>query len=823
MCSPQELAELRAELSALVGDCEVLGSALQGGYLRLGKTVRGLGNRLATLDDTSSFGFDLRHDLSFARWCNPRPASIEDVTVDMLPVNMRAAFEIMTDAAALCKEARDDGDANSGCYIDPDYTSHDLEDARELPAIAIGLQAGGLNKDAVERRKVEKERLEAQQVGAAITRLFIWRRPGQIYPAYALFPQGNKLLEDWPTCLAPPQNQLPHLECYTQGCFDDSWFVLAMSSIATHRHLFQQIFASCDYADYGMYAFQFCDVAAGEDPTVPTAAEMQQKMRLKGERRWRTVIIDSHIPMQLQGTDTLVPMFGRTSEETALWLVYVMKAYAKWRGSYSYLHSGDTARVCSELTGGRARTERWNKQRITPESLCVLWWKLVLTTRLGLIAMCADMPNRVDSGNIEQGGEEDGAETQWRDGEQIILSAELPASLTTDYLGVRKEAGLKLIKLRNLYGRPTAGNGGQWDWGPSSTKWKDKRVRQYFSYTRMHECVAWIGCEDFARNYNTLLTVSCWEGAPFVNFASLDACPAGQAACYAHQYLLSLELCNTDELTGAAEDALLAVQAKIGSALYEPPDFRELDLEEGDVPDGPTGRGSEEEKGMKVTVFISTPNMSAMAGTRIIPQRLVCSIFRLQQRRLQAPEQRGSGRVDEEQADEQEERGDRGDSPQPASPEAGESDGNTVRTEYFWPRYNLVESQSEPVKDPCGSLEKTRELELLEQQWSFTVAQPGIYAVAIEQENPLDEIEYCVHVTTEEISPQNPSGLSLRAEFGGTHSDPLVRPDPRSSAGGFASQGSFTMSRSRGPSIGMSETPTEMSPSRQRISTAMSV
>eukprot|EP01065_Artemidia_motanka_P037381 TRINITY_DN4585_c2_g2_i1.p1 TRINITY_DN4585_c2_g2~~TRINITY_DN4585_c2_g2_i1.p1 ORF type:complete len:821 (+),score=276.57 TRINITY_DN4585_c2_g2_i1:76-2538(+) len=812
MCSAQELADLRQELSALVGDCEMLGTALQGGYEKLGKTVRGLGNRLASLDDTSTFGFDTRSDLSITRWEVPRPACWEDVNAASLPPHIRPLWEAMLDAAALCREAREMSDPGGGYYIDTDYTGHELECAQDLPAIAIGIQETQANSQATARRNEELERLQHNRVGDALSRLFIWRRPNQVYPAYGIFPQGNKLLEDWPSCIPQNPDLLPHLELFQQGCFSDGWFVLAVSSIATHRELFQRLFVSCDFTDYGMYAFQFCDVTAGEDPTVPTAAEAQRNGRNVGTltKPWRSVVIDSHIPMQLVEGDALVPTFGRTAEETALWLVYIMKAYAKWRGSYSYLHCGDTARACAELTGGRAKTERWNSDRITPESVCVMWWKLMLCSRLGILAMCAVLPNRVESGNIESNPEEELGETLWGDGEQIILAAELPASQTTEHLGARLDSGLKLIKLRNLRGRPTAGNGGQWDWGPSSAKWKDKRVRQYFSYTRMHECVAWIGITDFVKNYNTLLTVSGWEGAPYVSFSTLEACPPGQAPCHAHQYLLTLELESADMAAMLADDALLAVAAN--AQLYEPPDFRDLDrdeTEQDEVTSPGLPRRDQEEKGCRVTVFLSQPNMQAMDGKAIVRRPVSLHVFRLQQRRLQVPEQRGADLAEDDD-------GEDGDPDSPGQhterqASAEEEGAERKAVEFFWPRYNVVETQPVPVKDPCGSLERSKEYELLEQSCSFVITQPGLYSVAVEQENTRDEIEYCLHVTTEEVSEVNHSGLSWRCEFGGTHSDPLVRPDPRD-RGGFMSQGSFTVSRSRGPSIGISDSMTEVSP-----------
>eukprot|EP00756_Hemistasia_phaeocysticola_P029164 Hpha_TRINITY_DN16212_c1_g2::TRINITY_DN16212_c1_g2_i1::g.13090::m.13090 len=812
MCSAQDLADLRADLSALVGDCELLGGTLQDGYERLGRRVRGLGQRLATLDETSSFGYDLKDDLSITRFEEPRPETFEEVKPDALPPHLRTVYEIMADAAELCRETASQ-DLSGGFYIDTEHTSHELEDAPELPTIAIGLEDKNLNEKSAERRTEEKEKLERNKVDDAIKRLFIWRRPNQIYPAYGIFPQGNKLLDEWPSCIPMPPALLPHLETFTPGPFDDSWLVLAISTIATHRHLFQRLFVSCDFADYGMFAFQFCDVTAGEDPTIPTAAQAQRGASGTGDRRWRSVVIDAHIPLMLE-RETLVPTFGRTGEETALWLVYIMKAYAKWRGSYSYLHSGDTARACAEFTGGRARTELWNPQKITPESVCVMWWKLCLCNRLGLLAICANMPNRVDSGNIETDDDEEFGEKTWTDGEQVVLAAELPASLTTEHLGVRMESGLKLIKLRNLRGKPTSGNGGQWDWGPASAKWKDKRVRQYFSYTRMHECVGWVGIEDFVRHYNTLLTVSCWEGAPYVNFSTLLSSIPGQGPCHAHQYLVSFDLQHADAGVTLSDDALMAV-ASTSKALYDPPDFRTLERDEQDEEDMMSSPGlsrpDQEAKGCRIKVFISQPNLQAMDGKLIARRPILFHVFRLQQRRLQAPEVRGAETAEDSDdgADEPAD-GAKADIPPPIEEEEQETT-KKVLTEYFWPRYNLVELATHPVRDSCGSQEKNREYDALEQSFSFVVTQPGLYSVAIEQENPQDEIEYCFEMQTEEVTVANPSGLIYKCEYGGTHADPLIRPE-LSTASRHASVGSFTVSRSRGQSIGISDTMTETSP-----------
>jgi len=313
------------------------------------------------------------------------------------------------------------------------------------------------------------------------------------------------------------------------------------------------------------------------------------------------------------------------------------------------------------------------------------------------------------------------------------------------------------------------------------------------------------------RHYNTLLTVSCWEGAPYVNFSTLNSSILGQGPCHAHQYLVSLDLQNSGAEVALSEDALMAV-ASSSKTLYEPPDFRTLEQEEEDDEDMMSSPGisrpEQEAKGCRIKIFISQPNLQSMDGKAISRRPILVHVFRLQQRRPQAPEMKGAETAEDtdEGVDEQAEVSPRG-PPVPIE----ELETTRKLTEYFWPRYNLVELCTHPVRDPCGSQEKNKEYDLLEQSFSFVVTQPGLYSVAIEQENPQDEIEYCFQMQTEEVSASNPSGLIYKCDYGGTHYDPLIRPD-LSSSNRHTSVGSFTASRSRGQSIGISDTMTETSP-----------
>jgi len=445
----------------------------------------------------------------------------------------------------------------------------------------------------------------------------------------------------------------------------------------------------------------------------------------------------------------------------------------------------------------------------------------------GDLAMCAVLPNRVESANLERVSEEEFGKTLWKDGEQVLLSTELPAGDTMECLGSRKDDGLKLIKLRNLRGKVTGIDKGAWDWGPgqagAQSKWSRRsKLRQYFGYQSMDEATAWIDAADFPKQYNTLLVLHGWDGGDFINMHHLDACPNGQQPCHAHQYLLTFELDPQISSPLSAGGETFANIVPKTAALYDPPDFRALEIgEEDDInsTDSAAAAGPEsgEEKRLIVTLFLSQPNMQAFTGKQIWPKNIFLRVFRLQQRRLQAPEQRAADAlVEKEGSDEGE-----GTDAEAAGHDAP-ADENTVaespdngRMEYFWPEYNKVELETLRVTDPAGNPYKDKEFGLLEKKFQFGVTQPGVYSVAIEQEIHTDEIDYCFSVHTEEQSTSNQSGLHDRCEFGGTHVDPQVRPDSKDGKSTSAnSHSSFTLaSRSRGPSMGDMQSYAERSPS----------
>ena len=59
------------------------------------------------------------------------------------------------------------------------------------------------------------------------------------------------------------------------------------------------------------------------------------------------MIVDNMVPITTEGHRA----FGSTTDPSEMWLFYLEKAYAKFCGSYSHLHTGDTAEALVHLTG----------------------------------------------------------------------------------------------------------------------------------------------------------------------------------------------------------------------------------------------------------------------------------------------------------------------------------------------------------------------------------------------------------------------------------------------------------------------------------------
>ena len=697
-------------------------------------------HRVIEYDTNNGFGIHVTHDLSISRF--GRAQSME-LQIEDLPPYMHESYSLMIDCAAICAECE------IPQYIDTEYTNLQLNDQTDLPLIGIGMNNEHHNKALHEKHEREKVRLRDTDYQTAVSKLFMWKRPSQIWKTSFLFTKGNTILGDWPTSSPKPSWLVPYLVKFYPAVYDLSWLLLPIAVVATRLELFKWLFVSSDFSHCGIYAFQFFHT---EDTSCPIDEQ--------SDIGWRCVCVDSLIPMQLGPNKGLVPTIGRTDDESALWLVYLLKAYAKFRGSYSYLHGGSVNRAFKELTSGEPRTERWSCKRICDTEIAVLWWKILIASRLGLMTCCFHIDNNIESSTVEVLDSEQADNLNWREGEQIILACDITAASTAELTGHRSRlsGGLKLMKLRNLYGKSTVP--GQWDWNPESNKWNSKRMRKAMNYTRVDECIQWIEVRDFATHYNTITMVLNPPGSPFVAIRTLEPCMRGKTACHAHQYHITISQIASEE-GGLLADALTN-EVIDTETLYDAPDFRNLpessdDNEEDDyksrlgvgvarsvktVMTVGSASGLHDKKGYTIKMFLSQPNTSSLSDAAVLGKGMKFHAFRLPGKGLQ--------NVDEITDDE---------------------DNET----YSWPTYNELELVSIPLNEPTSNPDKLRDLTLLETLKSFNVTHAGHYAIVIEQEHHVDTVDYCLAITGKEDSLSELTGLKLHCEYVGSYMDPLCR------------------------------------------------
>ncbi|KAJ9459625.1 Calpain-type cysteine protease DEK1 [Diplonema papillatum] len=706
-------------------------------------------------DASNGFGIHVSHDLTITRFAKYSQIAVSDLAPEELPWNLREAFSLIVDYVHVCKQ-------NGIHFTDPEHTRfHAGDQWTGVAFIALGSETDERNREIRESLERETLKLQASGYDAAASELFVWHRPGQVWNTPFLFTAGNNLLGDWPSCLPKPATLIPNLVKFVEGGFKDAWLALPLAIVATHAELFRNLFVCTDYATLGIYAFQFFDVTQ-EDPV------------------WSPVVVDNMVPFKLSGQPgeetKLVPLFGRTEEDAELWAILLMKAYAKFRGAYSYLHGGSVPRAFAELSGGQATVERWSCKRISDESVCLLWWKLHLSDRLGLMTACFHIENNVCSSDMETLEPDQEGQITWTEGEHVVLACDFTANSVLQLMGKRVPGGLKLLKLRNLYGRSTVP--GDWDWSPASPQWNNKMIRKALHYTRVDDCVRWIDIEEFARRYNTVVRVANFANSPFVRFQNLEPCPRSKTPCFAHQFLLTVAqtvseegalLANTlrdeqvdldnlyvvpglsddndssDEEHCNPDDGESARSGKSGAS-----GARRSVKRPGTVLSGSSGKNSnapQEKKGLTVKVFVSQPNLTALSDANISRKGLDFKVFRLPGKGLQ--------QVEEVQEDD---------------------DSDIV---FKWQTYNEVPLDCKVVNEPTSNPEKQKELSLLESLKQFTVTKPGFYIVAVEQENYMDAVDYCAAISSKELSVTESSDLSVTCEFVGTYMDPVYRLDKR--------------------------------------------
>ncbi len=151
----------------------------------------------------------------------------------------------------------------------------------------------------------------------------VWLRPRQFSSKYA-----NK---DRPFVLFDGENRSGDLTLTSEKILDDSFFMGALSAVASHPSDFiESLFVNDAEVglDVGRVTVQFYTLGT-----------------------WSKVQIDTLIPCD---ANTMMPIFARSVNGNEIWVVLLEKAYAKLKGSYAGMCDGRTGieDVLVNLTGG---------------------------------------------------------------------------------------------------------------------------------------------------------------------------------------------------------------------------------------------------------------------------------------------------------------------------------------------------------------------------------------------------------------------------------------------------------------------------------------
>ena len=110
-----------------------------------------------------------------------------------------------------------------------------------------------------------------------------------------------------------PQRFPARLDNIMQGQLGNRWFLNALTPLLNRVDVLARCFVSKRYAAKGLYT-----------------------LKLFKEGRWRYVHVDDTIPCDMAGQ----PLFSKSSNPNAVWIMLLEKAYAKMHGCYEKLATG---------------------------------------------------------------------------------------------------------------------------------------------------------------------------------------------------------------------------------------------------------------------------------------------------------------------------------------------------------------------------------------------------------------------------------------------------------------------------------------------------
>ena len=652
-------------------------------------------------DVENAFDVDVRR-LTFDRFRNE---------AGQLPEEYQSSQEFTAQVAQLCREA-------GRVFVDTEQTSLEMRETYVPPQISTKIA----NEKELRQRDAEiqvREEERMQRVNALkgiLALVYVWRRPIQLAPTPALLVGGNKVLSQLPEGQTIKPGAVAYMPKFREAIFEDGYLWTAVSMLSTWKEAFEYIFASAEHRDLGMYTYQFYHTDQ-KDPSI---------------QGWQCVTVDDQIPCSADHVSTI----GKTMEDNELWSIMLEKAYAKYLGSYSMLHTGDTWDAIKHLTGGQCQQINWDVEHVNIRSTCYVWFMIQESVKLGLMQSSVFLDRDEDD---EGPGDDVRAQRHWGeevDGEFIEdeFFFEWNATACTvigcyEFVGSGPNQGLQLVKLRNAFGEIDW----QGEWSDQSDVWL-KETKEELGYKGPDEYITWMKVDDFVRQYNTLLTVTSFKGASLSWIQVLEPQKEGAMAFHAHQYLITV----VDPTAPAAIEAdtkkTTTGQRKADLKLEDDPD-------EEDQAEAPAATFSQIKKGLydddeeenkgptySLNFVISQPKVDHMST---MPRDMDISIFRQKGRSLQ-----------------------------PCT--------------YAEPEYGYGGDE------PAQKLVETNRMELGEKkvksrfEFHRTAAvEPGCYTVTVYQLYNKDRLPYSINFTAED-DPKLPTGYTMKVDYVGTCAHPQL-------------------------------------------------
>ena len=678
--------------------CEIVHSKGQRVKHKQLRKIDTSGFRAVNYDNVNSMGLIVKQ-FSFSRFlCTPHEHTSEYTK------QLSSCFQLCKSIAEMCREEEKP-------YVDTEPVTLELPQVPVPQQISLQIQSDDVLKQVeAELQLAEQIRVEKHNsISNVLSMVYSWRRPRQVTDFPSLFSAGNDFLSNRPPGMIPPFSSIDYLPMFKKGIFNDHFFLLALAAITTRRCLLSNMIASCEFADTGMYTFQFY---------------RDEDMGMVG---WQPVTIDHLIPCG----KSREPVFGATDDPSELWGILIEKAYAKFLGAYSHLHYGDSASALYHLTGGTPVVECWNAGTLGKDCTERIWWRLNQGIEMGMILLCMKRNSEIPLlSNVFTSLERDRipqfdddtlntinpeCKLNWNSGEVVLL--------TSDVILERDRKRHRLIKLRDVHGDIS------WTgpWSDSSTTWT-KEMREYTNHKQVNEHLVWMCLEDFVREYDTLCVLKSfsllkdsmhpreepWESY-FGNLTPKEH--YGMLVCDADQYSIIVHdgSAQKDNEDVESNDVSLS-----GNLLYDPPQWKN---ESDDVGYGSDTDGSPallmSEKGVfSLNIKFSQPESPCpRGGSESSPLGYELLLFRGQEKALQKP----------------------------LFPESADGEEDVGIEDYRIGKFGSHRNWEFPVHNRVAYLEGKNLVTQFSKSYEVPL-QPGHYILVVQKQHPEDDLHYCLGI-----------------------------------------------------------------------------